>query len=92
MPVRRRVCSLSRVGCVSIRVLLCHHCIVLGTTDIGVGGTRHDVWRLRQGLTIESLFEDRFNTFVGTGPERERPPTGRFEALGAVAFAQPHDP
>jgi hypothetical protein len=41
---------------------------------------------------IESLFEDRFNTFIGTGPEHERPPTGRFEALGAIAFAQPHDP
>ena len=46
----------------------------------------------RQRLTIESFFEDRFKTFVGAGPERERPPTGRFEALGAVAFAQAHDP
>jgi hypothetical protein len=56
-----------------------------------MGRTRDDVGR-RHRLTIESFFEDRFKTFVGTGPERERPPTGRFEALGAVAFAQPHDP
>lgn len=67
--------------------------IVLGATDIGMARTRDDVGRRRrQRLTIESFFEDRFKTFIGTGPERERPPTGRFEALGAVAFAQSHDP
>src|SRR5262249_62088368 len=49
-------------------------------------------WWLRQRLPIEPLFEDRFNTFIGTGPERERPLTGGFEALGTIAFAQPHDP
>lgn len=54
---------------------------------MGMGGTRDDGGWRRQRLTIESLFEDRFNTFIGTGPERERPPTGRFEALRAVAFA-----
>jgi hypothetical protein len=59
---------------------------------MGRGRTRNDVGRRRQRLTIESFFEDRFQTVVGTGPARERPPTGRFEARGAVAFAQPHDP
>jgi len=59
---------------------------------MGVLGTRRDVWWLRHGLPIKPLFENRFDTFVGTGPERERPPTGRLQALGAVAFAQPRDP
>jgi hypothetical protein len=54
--------------------------------------TRDDVGRRRQRLTIESFFEDRFTTFRGTGPERERTPTGRFEALRAVVFAQSPDP
>jgi hypothetical protein len=57
-----------------------------------VRGTCDGVRGLRQGLPIESLFEDGFNTFIGTGPERERPPTSRFEALGTVAFAEPHEP
>ena len=66
--------------------------VILGTTDIGVVGTGDDIWRLRQGLPIEPFFEDGFNAFVRTRPQGERPPTGRFEALRAVAFAQPHEP
>jgi len=40
---------------------------------------------------IEPVFEDRFNAFLGTGPEGERPSTRSFQALGAIAFAKPHE-
>ena len=66
--------------------------VIVGAKDIGVVGTGYDVWRLRQGLTIEPFFEDGFHAFVRTRPKGERPPTSRFEARRAVAFAQPHDP
>jgi hypothetical protein len=59
---------------------------------MGVVGTRDAVRLLRQGLMIESLLEDECKAFVGTRPERERPPTGRFEALGALACAQAQEP
>ena len=45
----------------------------------------------RQGLLIEPGFEDRFNAFIGTRPDGERPSAGRFEALCTIAFAQPHE-
>ena len=72
-------------------VLLCLR-VVLGATDIGVVGARRGLWLLRQRAAIKPVFEDRFDTLIGTGTKREGPLTGRFESLGAVAFAQPHDP
>jgi hypothetical protein len=66
--------------------------IILGTTDRGVRGPHQEGWRRRQGLPSAPLCEDRVQTFRGTGPERERPSTGGFETLGAVAFAQPPAP
>src|SRR5215470_2270026 len=91
MPVRRRVCSLSRVGCVSIRVLLSHQYSI---GDHGYWGAGDSPGRLAAAARAadQVLFEDRYNTFIGTGPERERPSTRRFEALGTVAFAEPHEP
>jgi hypothetical protein len=43
-------------------------------------------------MTIEPMFEDRLDTFLCTGPEGERPLTGRCESLGAVALPQTHEP
>ena len=45
----------------------------------------------RQGLLVEIVFENGFNTLVRTRPDAESPPTGGFEAALAIAFPQPHD-
>lgn len=47
--------------------------------------------RSRQGGLVETLFENRFDTFIGTGADREGPATGGFEPLGAVTLAQAHN-
>ena len=57
-----------------------------------MGRASRGVWLWRQRATIEPMFEDRFETFIGTGPQRERPLAGRFQALVAIAFPEPHDP
>jgi len=46
---------------------------------------------LRHRTAIKAVFEDRFNTLIRTGPERERPLASGFEALVTIAFAQPPD-
>ena len=66
--------------------------IVVGTTDVRVGRASRGLWLLRQWVTIQPMFEDRFETFVRTGPQREGPLTGGFKALVAIAFSEPHDP
>jgi hypothetical protein len=66
--------------------------IVVGTTDIRVGRASRGLWLLRQWATIESVFENRFETFIGTGPQCERPLAGRFQALVPIAFPEAHDP
>ena len=38
--------------------------------------------------TVQAVFENRFDTFIGTGADREGTATGGFEPLGAVTFAQ----
>ena len=50
------------------------------------------VWLLRQWAPIQPMFEDRFETFIRTGPQREGPLAGRFQSLVAIAFPEPHDP
>jgi hypothetical protein len=57
-----------------------------------VGRASRGFWLWRQRVTIEPVFEDRFNTLVGTRPECASPLAGRFESFSAVAFAQSHDP
>jgi hypothetical protein len=59
---------------------------------MGVGGTRHAGGRLWSGLTLASLVADGCQALVRTRPQGERPSTSRGEALGAVAFAEPHAP
>lgn len=57
-----------------------------------VGRASRGLWLLRQWATIESVFEHRFETFLGTGPQGERPLAGRFQALVPRAFPEAHDP
>ena len=45
----------------------------------------------RQGLPVKVVFENRFDTLVRTRADAESPPAGGFEAIIAIAFAQPHD-
>jgi hypothetical protein len=58
---------------------------------MGVAGGRRGRRLLQHRTAIEAVFEDRFNTLVRTGPERERPAASGFKALGTIAFSQPHD-
>jgi hypothetical protein len=43
-----------------------------------------------QGDVVEPLLEHRFDTFIGTGADREGTATGGFEPLWAVMLAQAH--
>src|SRR5262249_38884089 len=45
----------------------------------------------RQGLPIQVVFENRFNTLIRTRTDADGALAGSFEAAIAVAFAQPHD-
>jgi hypothetical protein len=47
--------------------------------------------RTRQGLLVEFVFENRFNTLVRTGTNAESTLAGGFEAALAITFAQPHN-
>ena len=44
-----------------------------------------------QGGVVETLFENRFDAFIGTGADLESPATGGFEPLGPVTLAQAHN-
>ena len=46
---------------------------------------------VRQGLPIKVVLENRFDTLVRTRADADSPPAGGFEAIIAIAFAQPHD-
>ena len=43
----------------------------------------------REGLVVEAMLEDRRDTLIGIGLQRERPLTGRFEAVPPIGFAEP---
>ena len=45
----------------------------------------------RQGRLVETLFENGFDTFIGTGADLEGTATGGFEPLGAITLAQTHN-
>ena len=45
----------------------------------------------RQGLLVEIVFENRFDTLVRTRTDADGAPAGGFEAALAITFAQPHD-
>jgi hypothetical protein len=66
--------------------------IVLRATDVLVGRASRGIWLGRQGVTIEPVFEDGFETFIRTGPQGEGPLTRGFQALIAIAFPEPHNP
>src|SRR5262249_42858594 len=46
---------------------------------------------LRHRTASKAVFENRCNTLIRTGPERERPLASGCAALVPLAFAQPHD-
>jgi hypothetical protein len=45
----------------------------------------------RQGLLVEIVFKDRFNTLVRTRSDAEGAVAGGFEPALAIVFAQPHN-
>jgi hypothetical protein len=40
---------------------------------------------------VQAVFENRFETFIGTGADGEGAATGRFKPFCPIAFPQPHD-
>lgn len=65
--------------------------IILCATDIAVRNYGGSSGWSGQGLLVEIVFEDRFNTLIRTRTDAEGAVAGGFEALIAIAFAQPHD-
>jgi len=45
----------------------------------------------RQGLLVEIVCENRFDTLVRTRTDADGAPAGGFEAALAIAFAEPHN-
>ena len=65
--------------------------VILRATDIAVRNHGSGSGWTRQGLLVEIVFEDRFNTLVRTRTDADGAVAGGFKALIALAFAQPHD-
>ena len=64
--------------------------VILRPTDIAMGDHRGGSGWTRQGLPVQIMFENRFDTFIRARADADGPPTGRFEAFIAVVCAQPH--
>lgn len=52
------------------------------------GGSFGLIW---QGLAIEIVFENRFNTLIRTRSDSHGSPTSRLQTVVTIAFAQAHD-
>ena len=65
--------------------------VILRATDIAMGDHRGGSGWTRQGLLVELVFEDRLDTLVRTCADADGASAGGFEALSAIAFAEPHD-
>lgn len=65
--------------------------VILRATDIPVRNHGGGSGWTRQGLLVEIVFEDRFNTLLRTCPDADGAVAGSFKAPIAIAFAQPHD-
>ena len=48
--------------------------------------------RWYQRLPVEPVFQDRFDVFIGIGPDGYRPLAGLFKTLKGRAFTQAHHP
>src|SRR5262249_62127995 len=56
---------------------------------VRVGKASRGFWLLRQWASIKTIFEDRFEAFIRTGPQREGTLAGRFQSLVTIAFPEP---
>src|SRR4029453_2523882 len=65
--------------------------VILRATDIVMREHGGGSGLTRQGLLVEIMFENRFDTLVRTPTDADGAPTGGFEAALAIAFAQPHN-
>ena len=45
----------------------------------------------RERGAVQAVFENRFDTFIGTGAEGEGAAAGGFQPFCPIAFPQPHD-
>src|SRR5438045_4474055 len=87
MPGRRRVWRPSRVALVSMSVL---SSVVAGAAEVlvgGVGARRGSAKR----LGVEAVAQDRLDGAIRQCLDRQRPPAGRLDALGAVALGEADD-
>ena len=65
--------------------------VILRAPDIVMGDHGGGSGLTRQGLLVEIVFENRFDTLVRTRTNADGASAGGFEASIAIAFAQPHD-
>jgi hypothetical protein len=72
-------------------VLLERGLIVCRPTDIVMADSRGPQRRRGDGLGIEPLLENRFQTFIGARADGEGTAARRFEARSPIAFSQTHD-
>ena len=64
---------------------------ILRAPDIAMGDHGDGSGWTRQGLLVEIVFEDRFNTLIRTRTNADGALAGGVEAALAIAFAQPHN-
>jgi hypothetical protein len=57
----------------------------------GHGGREGGRERSREWGAVQPVFENRFNTFIGTGADGERAAAGGFKPFCPIAFPQSHD-
>ena len=56
---------------------------------VHVGGGHFELFW--QGLAIEMVFKNRFNTLIRTRPDGDGPLASGFQTVVAIAFTQAHD-
>ena len=65
--------------------------VILWSSDIGMAGGRGGREGGRERGAVQAVFENRFDTFIGTGADGEGAVAGGFQPFCPRAFPQPHD-